>query len=111
MCSFDTPYGVWSYDLYTITTQDKPVFEDDEPSFNEYDVAVETFQPMICFIEKLWYNLEEEPHEIDIDEARQDVDNFYRQGGWFLPENLTPETYMEAWNAYVRKHGDLDDNQ
>lgn len=106
---FDVPSGVWGYRLYTITTQDKPVFEDDEPSFNTYNVAIETYISMDDFIESLIGELYDKPQQIDIKTAKTDVDNFYHED-WYLPENLTAESYMEAWNERVRKAGESDDN-
>ena len=106
---FDVPSGVWGYRLYTITTQDKPVFEDDEPSFNTYDVAIETYISMDQFIENLFGELYDKPQQIDIETAKTDVNNFYHED-WYLPKDLTAESYMEAWNERVRKAGESDDN-
>lgn len=62
------------------------------------------------FIEMLWNNAQDKPEEIDISTARDDLENF-RRDGWTLPEGITPESYMEAWNAYVREAGDSDDDE
>ena len=61
------------------------------------------------FIEDLWNNAQDKPEEIDISTARADLENF-RRDGWTLPEGITPESYMEAWNELVKKAGESDDN-
>lgn len=50
------------------------------------------------FVRNLW---ESDPNgnssKMDVETARTDLDNF-RADGWDLPEDITPESYTEAWN-------------
>ena len=39
---------------------------------------------------------------MDLDTARTDLENF-RRDGWELPEGITPESYMDAWNEVAEK--------
>ena len=38
--------------------------------------------------------------KMDLETAKIDLDNF-RSDGWDLPEGITPESYMDAWNKLV----------
>ena len=60
------------------------------------------------FIEDLWNNAND-VSPMDIETARSDL-NIFRECEWNLPEGITPESYMEAWNAYVKEAGDSDDD-
>lgn len=56
------------------------------------------------FVRNLWENDQvgayAEP--MDIETAKTDLAN-YAADGWTLPEGITPEAYMEAWNELIPK--------
>lgn len=52
------------------------------------------------FVEDLYNNSQVQSETIDLSTAAMDLDNF-RADGWTLPEDITPEGYMEAWNELV----------
>lgn len=56
------------------------------------------------FVKQLWEN---DPNgnceEMDIQTAYEDIENF-KADGWDLPEDIAPESYMEAWNELVEEN-------
>lgn len=52
------------------------------------------------FVEDLYNNSQVQPETIDLSTAEMDLNNF-RADGWTLPEDITPESYMDAWNKLV----------
>ena len=62
------------------------------------------------FVRNLWENSEDYTTRMDIETARQDLDNF-RRSEFDMPEDITPESYMESWNELVTAYGsDMMDN-
>ena len=41
------------------------------------------------------------PERMTIETATEDIRNF-RIEGWELPEDITPESYRDAWNSFLR---------
>ena len=52
------------------------------------------------FVRNLWENSSDYTTMMDIETARQDLDNF-RRSEFDMPDGITPEDYMEAWNELV----------
>lgn len=52
------------------------------------------------FVRNLWENSSDYTQRMDIATARQDLDNF-RRSEFTMPDDITPESYMEAWNELV----------
>ena len=54
------------------------------------------------FVKNVWENEENGAYSerMDLETAKIDLNNF-RSDGWDLPEGITPESYMEAWNELV----------
>lgn len=59
------------------------------------------------FVRSLFENSNDYTTRMDIETARQDLDNF-RADGWDLPEDITPEDYMEAWNDLIDENMEED---
>ena len=57
------------------------------------------------FVRDLWESDPNGSHTelLDLETARNDLKNFAAEG-WELPEDITPESYMEAWNELVREN-------
>ena len=55
------------------------------------------------FVRDLWESDPNGSHTelLDIETARKDLENF---ADWDLPDDITPESYMEAWNELVREN-------
>ena len=55
------------------------------------------------FVQDLWESDPNGSHTelLDLETARKDLENF---AGWDLPDDITPESYMEAWNELVREN-------
>ena len=55
------------------------------------------------FVRDLWESDPNGSHTelLDLETARKDLENF---AGWDLPDDITPESYMEAWNELVREN-------
>lgn len=55
------------------------------------------------FVRDLWESDPNGSHTelMDLETARNDLENF---ADWDLPEDITPESYMEAWNELVREN-------
>lgn len=52
------------------------------------------------FVRNLFENSDDYTTRMDIETARQDLDNF-RRSEFDMPEGITPEDYMESWNELV----------
>lgn len=54
------------------------------------------------FVKDLWESCSDDSYtkHMDLDTARTDLDNF-RRSEFTMPEDITPEAYMEAWNELV----------
>ena len=62
------------------------------------------------FVRNLFENSNDYTTRMDIDTARQDLDNF-RRSEFDMPEDITPEDYMEAWNELITAYeSDMMDN-
>lgn len=60
------------------------------------------------FVLDLFNESRETPAPMDIETARIDIRNFKREAeadpdGWTVPEDITPEEYMEIWNSLYEK--------
>ena len=55
------------------------------------------------FVMNLWENSSDFTARMDIETARQDLDTF-RAEGWDMPDDITPEDYMEVWNELVDEY-------
>lgn len=55
------------------------------------------------FVRDLWESDPNGSHTelLDLEIARKDLENF---ADWDLPDDITPESYMEAWNELVREN-------
>lgn len=60
----------------------------------------ETTMTIREFVENLYNGANERPTHITIEDARRDLAN-YEADEWDLPEDMTAEAYMDAWNALV----------
>lgn len=54
------------------------------------------------FVRDLWESCSDDSYtkHMDLDTARCDLDNF-RRSEFAMPDDITPEAYMEAWNELV----------
>ena len=54
------------------------------------------------FVKDMWESCSDDSYtkHMDLDTARCDLDNF-RRSEFTMPEDITPEAYMEAWNELV----------
>ena len=54
------------------------------------------------FIENIWNNaFFETLEQMTIEDARMDMEIFRREPEWDVPEDLTPEEYMDAINTLI----------
>ena len=55
------------------------------------------------FVQNLWENDRTGAYSemIDLETAKADLEMFKRQDGWDIPEDITPEAYMDEWNEHV----------
>lgn len=44
---------------------------------------------------------------IDLETARDDIENFMRDE-WELPDGITAESYMDAWNELVNEYAEME---
>ena len=61
---------------------------------------------MIEFINNLFLHHPETPATITVEGAAYDLKNF-KADGVDLPDDITPETYAEAWNDAVAHDGEV----
>ena len=53
------------------------------------------------FVKDLWEHAEDYSRYMTAQTAREDLDNFRRQDGWEVPEDLTAEEFADLWNELV----------
>ena len=64
------------------------------------DMKEEQNMTITEFVKTLWENSPYGTEPIDIETARIDLEHFAADG-IELPEGITPESYMEAWNDLI----------
>lgn len=55
------------------------------------------------FVMNIWeHEMDYDGSYISLETARADLEAFRAQDGWDVPEDLTPEEYMDIYNELVR---------
>lgn len=81
----------------------------DFDEYMDYMLMEENDTAVKDFVNDLW--LDNGNHGfadlIDLETAKDDLENFKRDG-WELPDGITAENYMDAWNQLVNEYSEME---